>query len=76
MLVLFRVSLLRIIYKANKDIGSHIADGDIFYLDGAHKNHLELFSSNRKIKLVLNLDGSINTRKTLEAQKEGRRLPK
>ncbi|WP_413741471.1 S-type pyocin domain-containing protein [Sodalis sp. RH15] len=64
------------IYKANKDIGSHIADGDIFYLDGAHKNHLELFDSNRKIKLVLNLDGSINTRKTFEAQKEGRRLPK
>ncbi|MCW2485262.1 hemagglutinin repeat-containing protein [Candidatus Symbiopectobacterium sp. NZEC127] len=60
------------IYKANSDIGDVIKKGDQFYLDGQHKNHLEVFDSKGKFKAVLNLDGTINNVKT-EAAK-GRKI--
>ena len=46
--------------------------GDQFYLDGLHKDHLEVFNKQGKFKYVLNLDGSINAAKTASA--EGRFL--
>jgi hypothetical protein len=42
------------------------------YLDGQHKNHLEVFDRKGGFKYVLNLDGSINDAKTKAAA--GRRL--
>jgi len=60
------------IYKARSDIGDVIKKGDQFYLDGQHKNHLEVFDSKGKFKAVLNLDGTINKVKT-EAAK-GRKI--
>ena len=60
------------VYKANSNIGDVIKKGDQFYLDGQHKNHLEVFDSKGKFKAVLNLDGTINQTKT-EAAK-GRRI--
>ncbi|MCT4701376.1 hemagglutinin repeat-containing protein [Enterobacteriaceae bacterium H20N1] len=60
------------VYKASNNIGTTIKKGDQFYLDGQHKNHLEVFDSKGNFKAVLNLDGSINRVKT-EAAK-GRKL--
>ncbi len=60
------------IYKANSNIGEVIKKGDQFYLDGQHKNHLEVFDNKVKFKAVLNLDGTINKAKT-EAAK-GRKI--
>ena len=48
--------------------------GDQLYLDAMHKDHFEVFNKNGKIKLVLNLDGSVNLTKTELAIREGRRL--
>lgn len=64
------------VYQVKGTVGDYIAKGDKYYLDGAHKNHLEVFNSKGKVKAVLNLDGSYNDTKTQAAIKEGRRLPK
>ncbi|TCV91091.1 VENN motif pre-toxin domain-containing protein, partial [Biostraticola tofi] len=64
------------VYQAKDQVGEFIEKGDKYYLDGAHKNHLEVFDSKRAVKAVLNLDGSYNESKTRAATKEGRRLPK
>ena len=48
--------------------------GDHFYLDGMHKNHLEVFDKKGNIRRVLNLDGTINIEKTASTIKEGRRI--
>ncbi|WP_155416478.1 MULTISPECIES: hypothetical protein [Photorhabdus] len=42
------------------------------YLDGAHKNHLELFDSKNNFKATLNLDSPVNVDKTKAGQ--GRKL--
>ncbi|EPF5500540.1 hypothetical protein AB8896_22990 [Yersinia enterocolitica] len=63
-------------YQAKGDVGTYISKGDKYYLDGLHKNHIEVFDSNRNIKAVLNLDGTINQDKTNKAVVEGRKLPK
>ncbi|MBS9437484.1 hemolysin BL-binding protein [Photorhabdus noenieputensis] len=60
------------IYQASSDIGTHIKKGDQFYLDGDHKNHLEVFDKRGNFKVVINLDGSINQAKTDKAM--GRKL--
>ncbi|MGJ8517579.1 hemagglutinin repeat-containing protein [Carnimonas bestiolae] len=52
------------IYTATKKIGDSIQKGDQFYLDGLHKDHLEVFDKNGDFKQVQNLDGSINRPKT------------
>ena len=64
------------IYKATNCLGKYLEGGDRFYLDGLHRNHLEIFVQKRDIKVVLNLDGTYNFEKTAKAQKEGRKLPK
>lgn len=60
------------VYKATNDIGEYIKKGDQFYLDGQHKNHLEVFDKRGNFRAVLNLDGTINETKTKAA--EGRKL--
>jgi len=59
------------VYKATADTGE-ISRGDLFYLDGSHKNHLEVFDGNGNFKKVVNLDGSKNSDKTDAG--EGRRI--
>ncbi|WP_192881069.1 MULTISPECIES: hypothetical protein [unclassified Photorhabdus] len=60
------------IYQAQGKLGDIIKKGDQMYLDGAHKNHLELFDSKNNFKAALNLDGSVNVDKTKAGQ--GRKL--
>ncbi|WP_250151004.1 DUF637 domain-containing protein [Photorhabdus akhurstii] len=60
------------IYQAKTKMGDNISKGDQIYLDGSHKNHLEVFDSKDKFKFVLNLDGTINDDKTRAGK--GRRL--
>lgn len=64
------------IYKATDDIGSHIKSGDQLYLDGLHKNHLEVFDKRGNVRAVLNLDGTLNGPKTDAAKMAGRKLRK
>ncbi|CAX59322.1 uncharacterized protein EbC_17910 [Erwinia billingiae Eb661] len=64
------------VYKASSDVSENIRKGDQFYLDGEHKNHLEVFDKRNKFVQVLNLDGSINIDKAKKAAAEGRTLPK
>ncbi|MEM6053007.1 hypothetical protein AAH450_20875 [Erwinia sp. P7711] len=64
------------VYQAKDAVGDYISKGDKYYLDGAHKNHLEFFDSKGKFKVVLNLYGSYNDTKMKTAIKEDRRLPK
>lgn len=52
------------VYKAQGEIGDYIKKGDQFYLDGQHKNHIEVFDKRGNFKAVLNLDGTINKSKT------------
>ncbi|WP_201511769.1 two-partner secretion domain-containing protein [Psychrobacter alimentarius] len=61
------------IYKVTtKDADSALKKGDYYYLDGMHKDHIEVYDSNGLSKFVLNLDGTKNIQKTIEA--EGRRI--
>ncbi|CCW30106.1 hypothetical protein ABLA30_03325 [Xenorhabdus nematophila] len=62
------------VYQASDNIDQHIKKGDQFYLDGSHKNHLEVFDKRGNFRVVLNLDGSINETKTKQAEAEGRKL--
>lgn len=64
------------VYQAKNIVGEHKSKGDKYYLDGMHKNHIEVFDSRGKFKVVVNLDGSYSQKKTEAAIKEGRRLPK
>jgi len=54
------------LYRVSKKTGS-LKKGDHYYLDGLHKNHLEVFDKNGNFKFVLNLDGSKNPSKTASA---------
>lgn len=63
------------IYKITQKIQrrDYIIDkDDYFYLDGLHKDHLEFFSKSRKSKMVLDLNGALNIKKT-ELIKNGSR---
>ena len=64
------------IYKATEKIGDYIKKGDQFYLDGLHKDYIEIFDKRGNFRAVLNLDGSVNERKTqqAEAEAEGRKI--
>ncbi|MEB3754984.1 hypothetical protein [Acinetobacter sp. MD2(2019)] len=62
------------VYKVNSNINSNLRKGDQVYLDGQHKNHLEVFDGKGKIKSVLNLDGSVNQKKTQQARSQGRKI--
>lgn len=65
------VMLYRLAAESNKPVVM-IKKGDQFYLDGQHKDHLELFDKRGNFKAVLNLDGTINQAKTEVAK--GRKL--
>jgi hypothetical protein len=63
------------IYKVNKKTDNpYLRKGDQYYLDGKHKDHLEVFDKNGNARAVLNLDGSLNEVKTARALAEGRKL--
>ena len=62
------------IYVAQGPIGNEIRKGDKLYLDGMHKDHLEVFEPTGKIRTVLNLDGTVNEIKLAMARKQGRKL--
>ena len=59
------------VYKATDNVGT-ISKGDYFYLDGMHKDHLEVFDSRGKFKAVVNMDGTLNDSKTSAGQ--GRKI--
>ncbi|EOH96609.1 hypothetical protein UAY_02977 [Enterococcus moraviensis ATCC BAA-383] len=63
------------VYKADRKISENLRKNDQFYLDGQHKDHLEVFDKQGNFRFVLNLDGSINGAKTAKAAKQGRRIP-
>lgn len=52
------------IYKATDNVGDYINKGDQLYLDGLHKDHIEVFDKRGNFKAVVNLDGTINRAKT------------
>ncbi|MHC5280320.1 T7SS effector LXG polymorphic toxin [Listeria kieliensis] len=61
------------VYKLKKNMKSYkLKKGDQIYLDGLHKDHLEVFNSNGELKTVLNLNGSVNEIKLIKAK--GRKL--
>ncbi|MFD2388556.1 hypothetical protein [Enterococcus rivorum] len=63
-------SVYKVDSKKAKELG--LNKGDQIYLDGLHKDHLEVFNSKGKFEKVLNLDGSVNVDKTIRGL--GRRL--
>lgn len=62
------------IYVAQQAIGKEIRKGDQLYLDGMHKDHLEVFDSKGNLRTVLNLDGTVNHKKRDLALNQGRKL--
>ncbi|MFY2819647.1 VENN motif pre-toxin domain-containing protein [Achromobacter xylosoxidans] len=56
------------VYQADRRIGNNIRKGDKFYLDGTHMDHIEVFDKHGNFRYVLNLDGSVNDRKTRAAR--------
>ena len=57
-----------------KDSKLGLDKGDYYYLDDLHKDHIEVFDSNRNFKKALNLDGTINKEKTAIGLKEKRKI--
>lgn len=55
--------IFRIIKKNNL-----LKKGDYFYLDNIHRDHIEVFSKNKKSRFVLNLNMTINIQKTEQAK--------
>jgi len=56
------------IYEVTCDLREYgLRKGDKLYLDGMHKNHLEVYRKNCSFKTILNLDGSENKEKALRA---------
>lgn len=58
-------SVYKVDDKSLKKLG--LNKGDQLYLDGLHKDHLEVFDKNGKFLKVLNLDGTLNLDKTTKA---------
>jgi filamentous hemagglutinin len=56
------------VYRVTDDVGPYLKKGDQVYLDGDHKNHLEVFDRNGKSTFVMNLDGTMNAEKTQAAK--------
>ncbi|UOO83192.1 S-layer family protein [Uruburuella testudinis] len=54
------------VYTVQKSQGL-LKTGDRFYLDGQHKNHLEIFDKNGNFRFVLDMNGSVNQTKTKAA---------
>ncbi len=58
------------IFKVTKNtkIGHFkLRKGDQYYLDGLHKDHIEVFDKKGKARAVLNLDGTLNAAKSSKA---------
>ena len=55
--------------KKTKHKGVKYNKGDYFYKDNFHKDHYEVFKKDNSSKVVINLDGSINEKKTSKAKK-------
>lgn len=64
------------VYRVDKNTNPNMKKGDQFYLDSLHKDHIEVFNSRGTDPRVLNLDGTLNENKTLEAIRQGRTLKK
>lgn len=62
------------VYKVMSNVGDFIRSGDQLYLDGLHKDHIEVFDRRGGFKFVLNMDGTMNADKTIAGQ--GRRIGK
>ncbi|VVE58984.1 tRNA nuclease CdiA-2 [Pandoraea terrae] len=62
------------VYKVSNDFGDTVQKGDLVCLDGAHKNHLEVFDSTGNFKAAINLDGTPNDDKTKAGKAQGRKL--
>lgn len=64
------------IFRAIRDVVEYgIKEGDWFYLDKFHGDHIEVFvSSGKRARSVLNLDGSLNTSKFHTALSEARNI--
>ena len=64
------------VYQVTKNkVGNNfVKKGDLYYLDNKHLDHLEVFNKKGKASVVLNLDGTINLKKTAKARKEGRKI--
>jgi len=63
------------VYRIAKKINhEYLEKGDFFYLDRMHCDHLEIFTAKGKIKGVLNLDGTINFKKTNIAIAQNRKI--
>ena len=60
------------VYRVTESTGQ-LKKGDQIYLDGKHKNHFEVYDKNGKAKAVLNVDGSINEKKTAAGSSRGER---
>ena len=57
-------SIYKVISKTNN---RYLKKGYGVYLDGLHKDHLEIIDKLGKVKYVLNLDGTLNADKTAKA---------
>ncbi|MCA5014043.1 MULTISPECIES: T7SS effector LXG polymorphic toxin [unclassified Enterococcus] len=56
------------VYKVDKNMPEYgLKKNDQLYLDGMHKDHLEVFGKHGDAKTVLNLDGSKNMDKAIKA---------
>ncbi len=63
------------VYRIDKKTDNpYLKKGYGFYLDALHKDHLEVIDKQGKVIAVLNLDGSLNKKKTERVLKEGRRV--
>lgn len=62
------------IYLLNKKINKTIKKGFYYYLDSLHYDHLEVFDNNGIVRAVLNLDGTLNEMKTIQAVNQARKI--
>ena len=61
------------VYQVTERIpGTVLKKGMYVYLDALHMDHLEVFTKTKRACRVLNLDGSVNAKKTIDIVKKGR----
>ena len=63
------------VYRVTENAGT-LRKGDQIYLDGKHKDRLKIYDRNGKAKAALNMECTVNSKKTEAVLEEGRRLPK
>jgi transcription elongation factor Elf1 len=66
--------MYQIISKELVKKSAALKKGSFFYLDGLHKDHLEVFDKNGLFSYVVNFDGSINEKKSTQAYGQGRNI--